>query len=218
MFKLSTLVFGIFLIVTSAAAVAEGTERLPAQPPDGLALATFAGGCFWCMEAAYEKVDGVTRVISGYTGGHVPHPTYHQVSAGGTGHAESVRVIFDPDKVSYAHLLYVFWRNIDPVAKDRQFCDVGHQYRTAIFYHDERQHRLAEESLQKLADSGRFQKPITTEIEAAGPFYKAEAYHQNYYRTHTARYQYYRLACGRDKRLHEIWGDQATPQKEGHSE
>jgi peptide-methionine (S)-S-oxide reductase len=169
--------------------------------------ATFAGGCFWCMEADFEKVDGVLSVTSGYTGGSVVDPTYEQVSAGGTGHAESVRVVFDPKVVSYEELLTFFWHHIDPTVKDRQFCDVGSQYRTAIFYHDEAQRKAAERSLAELEKSKPFPEPIVTEIAAETAFYPAEAYHQDYYKKNPIRYAYYRRSCGRDQRLHELWGE-----------
>jgi peptide-methionine (S)-S-oxide reductase len=171
------------------------------------ATATFAGGCFWCMEPPYDKVDGVISTTSGYIGGEVENPTYEQVSAGGTGHAEAVQVVYDPEQVSYAELLEIFWRNIDPVAKDRQFCDVGSQYRSAIFYHDQQQQRLAEASKAELTQSKRFERPIATEIVPASTFYPAEEYHQDYYQKNPLRYRFYRLNCGRDQRLEEVWGE-----------
>ncbi len=171
-----------------------------------LAKATFAGGCFWCMEPPYDELEGVVSTTSGYTGGHKEDPTYEEVSAGGTGHAEALEVLYDPAKVSYETLLEVFWRNIDPLARDRQFCDRGHQYRSAIFYHDEAQRRLAEESKRALEGSGRFDRPITTEIVPASRFYVAEEYHQDYYRKNPIRYKFYRWNCGRDQRLRELWG------------
>jgi peptide-methionine (S)-S-oxide reductase len=171
----------------------------------GLATATFAGGCFWCMEPPFDELEGVVSTTSGYTGGPTKNPTYQEVSAGGTGHAEAVQVVYDPGKVSYETLLRVFWINVDPTTPDRQFCDVGHQYRTAIFYHDETQKRLAEESKRALEASGRFKTPIVTEIVPASEFYVAEDYHQDYYRKNPIRYKFYRFACGRDKRLGKIW-------------
>jgi peptide-methionine (S)-S-oxide reductase len=169
------------------------------------ATATFAGGCFWCVEADFDKVPGVISTTSGYTGGTVANPTYEQVSRGGTGHAEAVEVAFDPSKVSYQKLLDVFWRNHDPLAKDRQFCDSGHQYRAAIFYHDEEQRTLAEES--KRAVQAKFApRQVFTEIVPSGPFYKAEDYHQDYYEKNPIRYKFYRFNCGRDQRLEELWG------------
>jgi len=179
-----------------------------ASPPDdeGLATATFAGGCFWCMEGPFDELDGVASTTVGYTGGEEPDPTYREVSAGKTGHAEAVRVRYDPEKIGYEELLDVFWHNIDPLTRDRQFCDAGSQYRSAIFYHDEEQRRLAEASKMALERSGRFDRPIVTEITPAGPFYRAEDYHQNYYRENPIRYKLYRFACGRDDRLEELWG------------
>jgi methionine-S-sulfoxide reductase len=177
---------------------------------DGRALATFAGGCFWCMEPPFDKLDGVLATTSGYTGGDKVDPTYQEVSAGGTGHAESVQITYDPAKVSYEQLLEVFWRNVDPLDAGGQFCDRGDQYRTAIFVHDDEQRRLAEASKQALADSGRFTQPIVTEIDTAGPFYPAEDYHQDYYEKNPIRYNFYRWNCGRDQRLAELWGEQAT--------
>jgi peptide-methionine (S)-S-oxide reductase len=177
-------------------------------PKDGQALATFAGGCFWCMEPPFDKLDGVLATTSGYTGGDKVDPTYREVSAGGTGHAESVQVTYDPTKVSYEQLLEVFWHNVDPLDAGGQFCDRGSQYRTAIFVHDEEQRRLAEQSKQAL--DGRFDAPIVTEIVTAGPFYPAEDYHQDYYEKNPIRYQFYRWNCGRDQRLAQLWGEAPT--------
>jgi peptide-methionine (S)-S-oxide reductase len=169
-----------------------------------LARATFAGGCFWCMEPPFDKLDGVVSTTSGYTGGRTANPTYEQVSAGTTGHTEAVEIVYDPRKVTYAQLLEVFWRNIDPLTADRQFCDVGSQYRAGIFVHDETQRRLADES--KRAVGQRLQKPVVTEITAASKFWPAEEYHQDYYKKNPVRYNLYRAGCGRDKRLEAIWG------------
>jgi len=169
--------------------------------------ATLAGGCFWCIEADFEKIEGVVAVTSGYTGGTVKDPSYEQVSAGGTGHTEAVRVVFDPEIVSYRELLEAFWHNIDPTVVDRQFCDVGNQYRSGIFYHDEAQRETAEQSKADLERSKPFPEPIVTEITAAGAFYPAEAYHQDYYKKNKLRYSYYRKGCGRDRRLAELWGE-----------
>jgi peptide-methionine (S)-S-oxide reductase len=173
------------------------------------AVATFAGGCFWCMQPPFDELDGVISTTAGYTGGHVKDPSYMQVSGGGTGHAESVEVRYDPSRVSYEKLLEVFWHNVDPITKDRQFCDVGNQYRTAIFYHDAAQKQAADASRDRLAESGRLPGPIVTEIVPAGPFYAAEAHHQSYYKTHPLKYKFYRYNCGRDKRLKALWGDDA---------
>ena len=179
----------------------------PSTGPTETAKATFAGGCFWCMEPPYDKLDGVISTISGYAGGTKKNPTYEEVSAGKTGHTEVVQVTYDPKKITYEKLLDVFWRNVDPLAANRQFCDVGSQYRTAIFYHDANQKRLAEES--KKALSKRFKEPIVTEIVAASEFYPAEDYHQDYYIKNPLRYKYYRYNCGRDQRLEALWGPAA---------
>jgi peptide-methionine (S)-S-oxide reductase len=181
-----------------------------ASAADALAKATFAGGCFWCMEPPYDKLDGVVSTTSGYIGGNTKNPTYEAVSAGGTGHAEAVEIVYDPAKVSYAKLLDVFWRNIDPTVRNRQFCDVGDQYRSAIFYHDAEQKRLAEASKAALARTKSFPQPIVTEIVPAGVFTAAEAYHQDYYVKNPLRYKYYRYRCGRDQRLEELWGKPAS--------
>ena len=185
-------------LVTGGPAVGAAGEKT--------ARATFAGGCFWCMEPPFEKLPGVVAVIAGYTGGHVKDPTYAQVSAGGTGHAEAVEVVYDPERIGYAELLEVFWKNVDPITADAQFCDVGSQYRSAIFYHDDVQRRLAEESKRALGASGRLKNPIVTEIAPATAFYPAEDYHQDYYEKNPLRYRYYRAGCGRDERLRELWG------------
>ncbi len=173
---------------------------------ESMAKATFAGGCFWCMEPPFDKLDGVVSTTSGYSGGDKVNPTYKEVSAGGTGHTEVVQIVFDPGKIGYAELLEVFWRNIDPTTSDRQFCDVGDQYRSAVFYHDGEQERLAEESKQAIEDSGRLPGPVVTEITEFGGFWPAEDYHQDYYEKNPIRYKYYRYRCGRDQRLEELWG------------
>lgn len=170
------------------------------------ATAIFAGGCFWCMEPPFDKLDGVISTVSGYTGGHVKNPTYEEVSAGATGHAEAVRIEYDPAKVTYEQLLNVFWRNIDPTTPDRQFCDHGNQYRSAIFYLDEKQKRAAEASRIAIEKEKKFSGAIVTQITSAGPFYPAEDYHQDYYIKNPLRYKYYRFGCGRDSRLKELWG------------
>ncbi|QEM67112.1 peptide-methionine (S)-S-oxide reductase MsrA [Geobacter sp. FeAm09] len=174
-----------------------------------LEKATFAGGCFWCMEHPFDELPGVISVTSGYTGGQTRNPTYEAVSAGGTGHAESVQIVYDPARIGYDRLLAVYWHNIDPTVKDRQFCDSGHQYRSAIFYHNEQQRRLAQQSKEALARSKPFREAIVTEITPAGAFYPAEEYHQHYYKKNPIRYKFYRTSCGRDKRLKELWGDAA---------
>jgi peptide-methionine (S)-S-oxide reductase len=180
----------------------------PAVPP-GHAVATFAGGCFWCMEPPYDKLPGVTATISGYMGGRTAKPTYEQVSTGRTGHAEVVQVVYDPKKVSYEKLLEVFWVNIDPTVKDRQFCDSGSQYRTGIFYHDEAQRKAAEASKAALEKSKPFREPIVTPIEMAGAFTPAEDYHQDFYVKNPVRYNLYRTGCRRDERLKQLWGEKA---------
>jgi peptide-methionine (S)-S-oxide reductase len=174
-----------------------------AQTPQSTAVATFAGGCFWCVESDFDKVEGVISTTSGYTGGTLANPTYQDVGHGGTGHAEAVEIVYDPAKVSYEKLLDVFWHNHDPLAKNRQFCDRGDQYRPAIFYHNDEQRRLAEAT--KAKHQQRFKQPIQTEIVAAGRFYKAEEYHQDYYLKNPVRYKFYRFNCGRDARLEELW-------------
>ena len=171
-----------------------------------LEKAIFAGGCFWCMEAPFDRLPGVVSVTSGYTGGHTKNPTYKEVSAGGTGHAEAIQVVYDPSKTSYSALLAVYWRNVDPTVTDRQFCDVGHQYRAAIFYNGEEQHRAALQSKASLEKNKPFREPIATEVVPATEFYPAEEYHQHYYKKNPLRYKYYRNGCGRDKRLKELWG------------
>ena len=170
------------------------------------AKATFAGGCFWCVESDFDKVPGVISTTSGYIGGSVANPTYEQVSAKTTGHAEAVEIVFDPAKVSYEQLLEKFWRTIDPTTKDRQFCDAGSPYRTAIFTHGPQQAAAAQASKAALDKSKPFKEPIVTTIEAAGTFYAAEGYHQDYYKKNPVRYNYYRTSCGRDARLQQLWG------------
>jgi peptide-methionine (S)-S-oxide reductase len=194
------LAIGLFSVLPARAAYAAS----PTGGAPATAKATFAGGCFWCMEPPYDKLDGVISTISGYAGGKTKNPTYEEVSRGTTGHTEVVQVTYDPKKITYEKLLEVFWRNIDPLTPNRQFCDIGSQYRSAIFYHDENQKRLAEES--KKALSKRFKEPIVTEIVAYTEFYPAEDYHQDYYTKNPLRYKYYRYNCGRDQRLEALWG------------
>lgn len=186
-----------------------GGRPATGAPPAGLERATFAGGCFWCMEPPFDAVAGVVSTTSGYTGGSEERPTYDQVSSGRTGHAEAVEVVYEPSKVSYEELLEVFWRNIDPTVEDRQFCDWGSQYRTAIFVHDAEQRRAAEASKAQIEKTKTFDGPILTPIEEAGPFYPAEKYHQDFYEKNPVRYESYRSGCGRDARLRELWGAQA---------
>jgi peptide-methionine (S)-S-oxide reductase len=170
------------------------------------AQAIFAGGCFWCMESPFDSLPGVISVTPGYSGGQKKNPTYKEVSAGGTGHAEVVQIIYDPTRISYSALLAVYWRNIDPTVADRQFCDVGHQYRAAIFYSGKEQYAAAVASRATLEKNRPFREPIVTEITPATEFYPAEEYHQHYYKKNPLRYKYYRSGCGRDKLLKELWG------------
>jgi len=199
---LRALSFSLLLVVSGM--VISSTGRAAE-----LEKATFAGGCFWCMVPPFEALIGVVSVTSGYTGGHKKDPTYEEVSSGTTGHAESVQIVYDPSKISYSKLLDVFWHNIDPTVKDGQFCDVGEQYRTAIFYHNEEQKKLAEDSKKAIEQSKVLPGPIYTQIVPASVFYKAEEYHQDYYRKNPVRYKFYRWNCGRDQRLKEIWGSEA---------
>ena len=180
-----------------------GSDLLRAETT---AKAYFAGGCFWCMEEAFEKVDGVIAVMSGYMGGTVANPTYEQVSGGHTGHAESIEVLYDPTKVSYQKLLDAFWRNVDPVTPNAQFCDHGSQYRSAIFYSTDGEKQLAEESKRALEQSKRLPAPIVTQLVQASSFYQAEDYHQDYYKKNPLRYKYYKYGCGRVQRLESLWG------------
>jgi peptide-methionine (S)-S-oxide reductase len=170
-----------------------------------MAYALFAGGCFWCIEADFEKLAGVLEVESGYTAGQTPQPTYEQVTSGQTGHTEAVRVLYDPSQVSYAQLVDYFWRHIDPTVKDQQFCDVGSQYRSGIYWQNEAERTVAEASRDDLIKSGRF-KTIHTELAPSSTFYLAEDYHQDYYKKNEMRYSYYRLSCGRDARVKKLWG------------
>jgi len=211
---MKTTMLAVLLLIAGFLAADWGRAASDAAPqkapPAGqLQIATFAGGCFWCMEHPFDELPGVVSVTSGYTGGHQKNPTYQEVSAGGTGHAESVQVLYDPAKISYGKLLDRYWHNIDPTTKDRQFCDAGNQYRSAIFYHNEEQHRLALQSKKALEQNKPFKGSVLTEIVPAGEFYPAEEYHQHYYKKNPIRYKYYRTSCGRDKRLKELWGDKA---------
>ena len=168
--------------------------------------ATFAGGCFWCMQPSFDETPGVVSTTVGYTGGTTPDPTYEQVCSGKTGHAEAIQVVFDPAKVTYDQLLEVFWRNVNPTTPNQQFADKGTQYRSAIFYHDEAQHQLAVASKERLAKSGKFEKPIVTEIMAASTFYPAEEYHQHYYKKNAIHYNLYKIGSGRADYLKRTWG------------
>jgi methionine-S-sulfoxide reductase len=198
-------------VKTRSRAAAALLGALLASAPAGeaqarLAVATFAAGCFWCSESDFEHVPGVVDAVSGYTGGRVANPTYEQVSAGRTGHREAVRVTYDPARVSYAQLLDVYWRNVDPVDAGGQFCDRGPQYASAIFVANDAELRLANASKRAIERSGRLRRPIATAILPAGPFYPAEAYHQAYYKKNPLRYRFYRTTCGRDRRLRQLWG------------
>jgi peptide-methionine (S)-S-oxide reductase len=199
-------ILALLLTVASAAPPAQAPVTGSAHP----ARAAFAGGCFWCMVGPFDKLPGVVKVVSGYTGGQTRNPTYEEVSSGSTGHAESVEVTYDPTKISYQRLLDVYWHNVDPLDPNGQFCDHGNQYRTAIFFYDATQKRLAEESKAALERSHRFKEPIVTQIVAATQFYPAEEYHQDYYKKNPVRYRFYRYNCGRDARLTTLWG------KSGH--
>lgn len=186
-----------------------GKMQVSADEGSNKATAVFAGGCFWCMEPPFDKLEGVISTISGYTGGHTEGPTYKQVSSDTTGHYEALEVTYDANKIDYATLLNVFWHNVDPLDAKGQFCDKGKSYRTAIFYNSDEQKQLAEVSKKELVDSGYFKEDVVTVIEAAKRFYPAEDYHQNYYQKNPVRYKYYRFACGRDNRLEELWKDTA---------
>ncbi len=200
----NTLIAAMVPFLFVAPSVLAQTSR-----PAGTAVATFAGGCFWCMEAPFDVLPGVISTTSGYTGGSKKSPTYQEVSSGRTGHAEAVQIVYDPKKISYEKLLEVFWHNIDPTVKDQQFCDVGNQYRTGIFYHDEAQKKAAEASRAALQKNRPFKGEIVTEITAAAEFTPAEDYHQDFYKKNPTRYKFYRAGCGRDDRLKELWGADA---------
>jgi peptide-methionine (S)-S-oxide reductase len=193
----------VLVLLGQAAAAATATDTTPPV----YETATFAGGCFWCMEPPFDKLEGVISTTSGYTGGHKKDPTYKEVSHGGTGHAEAVQIVYDPKKVSYTKLLDVFWHNVDPTNAHGQFCDNGDQYRSEIFYHNEEQRRLAVASEQDLEKHKPFEAPIVTRIAPATIFYPAEEYHQDYYQKNPIRYKYYRYSCGRDQRLEKLWGE-----------
>jgi peptide-methionine (S)-S-oxide reductase len=184
----------------------------PPSPPAGV-VATFAGGCFWSMQKAFDGVAGVVGVTAGYAGGSTKNPSYENVETGETGHAESVEVTYDPSRISYEHLLDIYWHHIDPLTLNSAFCDYGPQYRSIIFYHDAEQRRLAEASKRALDQSHRFPTPIVTAIQPATPFYPAEEYHQQFYKKNPARYEAYRIGCRRDARLQQLWGDLAISQE-----
>src|SRR6266436_5636992 len=190
----------------TAALLAHALASPAQQPAPGQALATFAGGCFWCMEPPYDALPGVISTTSGYMGGTKKNPSYEEVSSGTTGHAEVVQVLYDPKKVSYEKLLETFWKNVDPTVRDRQFCDIGTQYRTTIFVHTDEQKRLAERSKAELEKTKPFKQGIVTPLVPAGEFFPAEAYHQDFYKKNPVRYKFYRDGCGRAARLKELWG------------
>jgi len=197
----------LLAVALLAATACHAEEAVPRESPPGSATAVFAGGCFWCMEPPFDELDGVLATTSGYTGGSVPEPRYEQVSAGKTGHVEAVEVVYDPQRIDYAELLAVFWRNIDPLDDEGQFCDRGAPYRSAIFVRDSEQRRLAEASKQAIRE--RLGRPLATPIRDAGVFYAAEPHHQDYAQKNPLRYRYYRSGCGRDQRLAELWGADA---------
>lgn len=201
--RLRLILFTIVILILVPFASMSSNAALGANTK---AKAYFAGGCFWCMEEAFESVDGVLWVFSGYMGGNVANPTYEQVSAGRTGHAEAVEVTYDPTKVSYQQLLEAFWRNVDPLTPNAQFCDHGSQYRSAVFYATDEEKRLAEASKAAIEQTKQFPAPIVTELVPASTFYQAEDYHQDYYKKNPFRYKYYKYNCGRAKRLEALWG------------
>lgn len=206
--RLTTLGLLVLVAVGASAsgAAAQRSDEKVASGSQKTQVATFGGGCFWCVEPPFDKLAGVISTTSGYTGGTLSNPTYEQVSAGETGHVEVVQVVYDPAKVTYEKLLDTYWHNVDPLTPDRQFCDAGSQYRSAIFYHNEEQRRAAEASLLALKQARKFTEPIVTQLIAASAFYAAEEYHQDYYLKNPVRYKYYRFRCGRDKRLEQLWG------------
>ncbi len=206
--KYASFVLILSLLVTGLSI--STAEEPPAAVNQNIAIATFAGGCFWCMEGPFDKLAGVISTTSGYTGGHTENPTYKQTSSGETGHTEAVQIVYDPGQVSYEKLLDVFWHNIDPTTPDQQFCDRGNQYRSEIFFHDDEQKQLADASKSALEKNKPFKEPIVTQISKASTFYAAEDYHQDYYKKNPVRYRYYRYGCGRDKRLEALWGNHSS--------
>lgn len=207
----------VFLgVLLSSAVLSNGTSSISIAAEDDYQVATFAGGCFWCVESDFDNVPGVVRTISGYTGGALKDPTYEQISAGGTQHREAVQIFYDPKTITYAMLLEIFWRSVDPTDDGGQFCDRGESYKTAIFANSPEQKRLAENSKRSLQRSGVLGRSIVTPVEVAGPFYPAEDYHQDYYRKNPMRYRLYRYGCGRDARVQAIWGEDAHRGIEKH--
>ncbi|HVT05037.1 MAG TPA: peptide-methionine (S)-S-oxide reductase MsrA [Thermoanaerobaculia bacterium] len=202
---MKNIIISLFLISLVALGCAQAAPAQPKPAANHAVVATFAGGCFWCMQPPFDRLPGVISTTVGYTGGQKKSPTYEEVSEGGTGHAESIQVVYDPTKVSYARLLDVYWHSIDPTVTDQQFCDHGNQYRTAIFYHDATQKKQIDESILAIEKANKIGR-IYTEVVAAGTFYPAEGYHQKYYLKNPVRYKFYRYNCGRDQRLKELWG------------
>ena len=202
-YAFAALILGLLATMITASSADEETTAT-----GNTSVATFAGGCFWCMEGPFDKLEGVISTTSGYTGGHTKNPSYKQTSSGKTGHTEAVQIVYDPKQVSYEKLLDVFWHNIDPTTPDQQFCDRGNQYRSEIFYHDDTQKRLADASKNDLNKNKPFKEPIVTQVSKASTFYAAEDYHQDYYKKNPIRYRYYRHGCGRDKRLKQLWGEE----------
>ena len=202
------VILPILLLSTANQAQTQATQALTETEAKlkGLSVATFAGGCFWCMEGPFDKLEGVISTTSGYTGGQKENPTYKQVSAGGTGHTEAVQIVYDSNKITYEQLLDVFWINHDPTEANGQFCDKGSQYRPGIFYHDEEQRTQAEASKKQIEGTKTFSEPVVTEVTSASTFYPAEDYHQDYYIKNPFRYKFYRYGCGRDSRLEALWG------------
>jgi peptide-methionine (S)-S-oxide reductase len=206
--KLLKYALPAFILGLLAMTISTSADETGVTAADGkTSVATFAGGCFWCMEGPFDKLQGVISTTSGYTGGHTENPTYKQTSSGKTGHTEAVQIIYKPEQVSYEKLLDVFWHNIDPTTPDQQFCDRGNQYRSEIFYHNDEQKELAESSKATLDKNKPFSEPVVTQISKASTFYAAEDYHQDYYKKNPLRYRYYRHGCGRDKRLEQLWGE-----------
>jgi len=205
--SIGTLLVGVVLLWSVSQHQVSGAGTADAAEQAELAKAIFAGGCFWCMEGPFDELQGVVSTTSGYTGGHLPNPTYEQVSEGRTGHTESVLVLYDQKKINYEALLEVYWRNVDPTKVDRQFCDIGSQYRPGIFYFTDDQRRLAEKSKKEVEQHKTFLEPIVAEITKATDFFPAEEYHQDFYQKNPIRYKFYRLGCGRDSRLAELWGE-----------
>ena len=202
-YTLAAFILSLFAVTVT---ISSADEAGIAATNNDTSVATFAGGCFWCMEGPFDKLEGVISTTSGYTGGHTENPTYKQTSTGRTGHTEAVQIVYNPEQVSYEKLLDVFWHNIDPTTPDQQFCDRGSQYRSEIFYHDDEQKQLAETSKAALNKNKPFSEPVVTQVTKASIFYAAEDYHQDYYKKNPIRYRYYRHGCGRDKRLEQLWG------------